>query len=118
MTSTLFFWPGVFSTLGLSGVFLDRLEVSELIDAPDAELQRLAVEDAVFEQPELAADDVVARGRVADEGDAVDEVLLALLQAHRHVHNGRLLLGLFDRLRIVGLAPDPACSAASGPGSR
>ena len=103
VTSTLFFWPGVFSTLGLSGVFFDRLEVPELIDALDAELQRLAVEDAVLEQPELAADDVVARGGVADEGDAVDEVLLALLQAHRHVDDRRLLLGRFDRLRIVGL---------------
>src|SRR4029077_6257387 len=56
------------------GRALDRLEVAELVEAPDAVLERLAVEDAVLVEPHLAPDHVVARGRVADERDAVDEV--------------------------------------------
>ena len=56
----------------------ERLEVPELVDALDAVLQRFGVEHAVFDQAHLAADDRVVRRRVAEERDAVDEVLHAL----------------------------------------
>src|SRR6202035_4657547 len=46
----------------LSGLPLERLEVAELVEPFDAELQRLGVEDAVFEQADFAPDDVVVRG--------------------------------------------------------
>ncbi len=68
---------------------LERLEVAELIEPLDAELQRFGVEHAVFEEPHLAADDVVVRRRVADERDAVDEVLLPFDEPHRHVDDRR-----------------------------
>src|SRR4030095_7244289 len=72
--------------LGIVGrILFERPEVAELIDSLEAVFQPLAVEDAVLEQPELAADHVVAGRRVADEGDAVDEILLALLQPHRDI---------------------------------
>ena len=86
-TSTLLSAPGVFSTL--DRLAFERLEVAELVQPPDAVLERLGVEHAGLDQPHLAADDVVARRRVADEGDAVDEVLLALLDPHRDVDDRR-----------------------------
>ncbi len=75
-------------------VALERLEVAELIEVLDALLERLGVEDAALDQLHLAADHVVVRGAVAEEGDAVDEVLLALLHVHRHVDDGRAGLAL------------------------
>ena len=86
---------------------LERLEVAELIEPLDAVLQRFGVEDAVLVQPHLAADDVVAGGRVADEGDAVDEVLLAFLNLHRDV----------DDRRPVAFLGSTAASAAGSRGS-
>src|SRR5262249_8103807 len=50
---------------------------------------RFGIEHAALDETNLAPDDVVARRRVANERDAVDEVLLAFLQPERHVHNGR-----------------------------
>ena len=77
LTSTLF--VGVRRLLDVDVLAaLERLEVAELIQPLDAELQRFGVEHAVFDQPQLAPDDVVARRRVAGEDDAVDEVLLPL----------------------------------------
>jgi hypothetical protein len=89
VTSTLSFDVGrLLDVDGLTALLFELLEVAELIEPADAVLQRLGVEHAALDQPHLAADDVVARGRVAGEGDAVDEVLLALLQPHRHVDGG------------------------------
>ena len=68
---------------------LERLEVPELVQALDAVLQRLGVEDAVLVQPQFAPNHVVARRRVAGEDDAVDEVLLAFLDLQRDVDRGR-----------------------------
>ena len=62
-----------------------RFEVTELIETPDGVLQRLSVEHARFEQPDLTPNDVIARRRIANERNAIDEVLLAFLEAHRHV---------------------------------
>ena len=76
--------------LRLLVLLVDLLEVAELVQTADAVLQRLGVEHRALDQPHLAPDHVVARRRVADEGDAVDEVLLAFLQPHRHVDGGRL----------------------------
>ncbi len=86
MTSTLFFSFGVLSTDDAFVPF-ELLEVPELIEPLDAELQRLGVEDASLDQAHLAPNHVVARRRVAEERDAVDEVLLALLHVERHVDN-------------------------------
>src|SRR5207244_13613858 len=49
---------------------LERLEVAELIETLDAVLQRLDVERAFLDEQHLAADHVVVRRRVADEGAA------------------------------------------------
>ena len=93
--------PDVDLVASASGVFwtsiaspFERLEVAELIQPLDAVLQRLGVEHAALDQPHLAPDDVVARRRVADEGDAVDEVLLAFLEPHRHVDDRRRSLAV------------------------
>src|SRR4051812_17661299 len=88
----------------------ERLEVAELIEPLDAVLQRLGVEDAVLDQPsrqQLPPDHVVARRRVADEGDAVDVELLAFLHPHRDVDERRLAflalaVGLRRRLQRFG----------------
>src|SRR5258706_3054752 len=72
---------------------LDRLEVAQLVDPLDAVLQRVGVEDVAFDQVHVPADDAVVRGRVADERDAIDEVLLAFLQSHPDVDDGRKRLG-------------------------
>ena len=52
-------------------------------------LERFGVEHAVLEEPHLAADDVVVRRGVADERDAVDEVLLPFDEPHRDVDDRR-----------------------------
>src|SRR5699024_10711892 len=57
--------------LDLNRLPFERLEVPELVEAADAELQRLRVEHARLQEPQLATDDVVPRRGVADEGDAV-----------------------------------------------
>ncbi len=61
------------------------LEVPELIEPPDAVLQRLGVEHRAFDKAHLAPDHVVASRAVPDERNAVDEVLLSFLQPHRHI---------------------------------
>ncbi len=71
-------------------LLVERLEVAELIDPPDAVLERLRIEDAALDQAHLAADDVVARLAVADEGDAIDEVLLPFGHLDGHVDGRRL----------------------------
>ncbi|MEZ5284458.1 MAG: hypothetical protein R2712_06550 [Vicinamibacterales bacterium] len=80
---------GLLDVNGFAALLLDVLEVPELVQAPDAELEGLRVEGAPLVEAHLAADDVVARGRVAGEGDAVDQILVSLGQPHRHV-DGRL----------------------------
>ena len=82
---------------------LERLEVPELVEQLDARLERLGVEDAVFHQAHLAPDDGVVRGRVADERDAVDEVLLPFLQPQRHVDDRRPAGRRRERLRGLRL---------------
>ena len=67
------------------GVLVEGLEVPELIEPPHAEPERLGVEHAPFEQVDLAPDHLVVGGVVAQEGDAVDEVLLPFLQPDGHV---------------------------------
>ena len=106
--------------LDADGLAFERLEVAELVEAPDAVLQRFGVEDAGLDQPDLAADDVVARRGVADERDAVDEVLLPFVDPHRDVDDRRA--GIADPAaarpaaagrRGLGAVGSPACRAAS-----
>ena len=99
-------------------VALERLEVAELIEVLDALLERLGVEDAALDQLHLAADHVVVRGAVAEEGDAVDEVLLALLHVHRHVDDGRPGLALGHGRGGRRAAPPPCCGAGRPWGGR
>src|SRR5215203_2685218 len=68
--------------------FFERLEVTELIEALDAVLQRFGIERRTFEQPHFTANHVVARGGVARKRQAVDEILLAFRHAHRDVDGG------------------------------
>src|SRR5215471_9635546 len=62
--------------------FFERLEVAELVDAPEAVLQRVGVEDGALQKVHIPANDAVVRRRVADERDTVHEILPALLQPH------------------------------------
>src|SRR5215203_1148356 len=82
----------VFLTRGLLDVdplaFFERLEVTELIEALDAVLQRFGIERRTFEQPHFTANHVVARGGVARKRQAVYEILLAFRHAHRDVDGG------------------------------
>ena len=55
-------------------------------------------------QPHLAPNHVVARRRVADEDDAVDEVLLAFLNPQRDV-DGRRTVGAWLRSRRRAALP-------------
>src|SRR5580765_157887 len=87
-----------FLDIDLARFTLERLEITELVQPLDAELQRLGVEHAVFEQADLAPDHVVVRRDVADERDAVDEELLPFLHLHRHVDDWR---ALFLRAAVV-----------------
>src|SRR4051812_1252119 len=92
---------GVRRLLNVNRLTLQVLEVAELIQPPDAVLQRFGVEDVAFEQPDLSSNDVVARCRVADECNAMDEVLLAFLHPHGDVDD-RLRIGFGGRLRRRG----------------
>ena len=76
---------GIGRLLDVDRLVLQLLEVAQLVEAADAVLERLGVEDVVLVEPQLAPDDVVVRGVVADKRDAVDEVLLALLHPHGDV---------------------------------
>src|SRR5262245_53039145 len=67
----------------------ERLEVAELIDTPEAVLQRVGIKDRALQKAHIPPDDAVVRRRVADERDAVDEILPAFLQPHCHVDDGR-----------------------------
>ena len=77
--STLSSCSGVGVDVHLAFLALERLEVAELVQAANAVLQRLAVEDAAFGDAHLAPDHGVMRRRVAHERDAVHEELLAFV---------------------------------------
>src|SRR5205823_4998117 len=79
---------GAFFTVALnlrSLVGLDLVEIVELIEAEDTELPEALVEELAFIDHQLAANDLVARGGVAAEVDAADEILLLLVKLHGEV---------------------------------
>src|SRR5947208_1168779 len=79
---------GAFFTVALnlrSIVGLDLVEIVELIEAEDTELPEALVEELAFIDHQLAANDLVARGGVAAEVDAADEILLLLVKLHGEV---------------------------------
>jgi len=63
-------------------------------------LQGVGVEDVALVQVHLAADDLVLRHLVADEGDPTHEVLLVLLHGEDDVHDLLLRVGLALRERL------------------
>jgi hypothetical protein len=87
-------------------LIFDRLEVTELVEPLDAVFQRFGVEHAPFDQRHFTADDRVVGRRVAEKGEAVDEILTALQQAHGDVddrRSGRRLLRRLERVwRLEG----------------
>ena len=68
---------------------LERLEVAELIQTLDAVFQRLGVEHAALDETYLPANNVISSRRIAGEGNAVDEILLAFLKSERDVDDRR-----------------------------
>src|SRR5258706_15619682 len=65
--------------LDLDGlVFLNAIEIVELVQAQDADFPGALVEELAFVEKKLAADDFVARSGVADEIDAADVGVLLL----------------------------------------
>src|SRR6266481_3296486 len=68
---------------GLVG--FDFVEVIELIEAQDAELPETLIEELALVDHQLAANDLVARGGVAAEVDAPDEILLLFVEPQGQV---------------------------------
>src|SRR5260370_4299471 len=85
--------------LDLGGlVRFDLVEVVELVEAQDAELPETLVEELAFIDHQLSANDFVARGGVAAEVDAPDEILLLLVKPHGEIND---LIGVIDfRVRL------------------
>ena len=62
---------------------------TKLVQPLDAVFQRFRIEHVALDEPDLAADDVIPRRRIANERDAIDEILLAFLEPQRDIHDGR-----------------------------
>ena len=71
---------GLHVVLQLRVFGLDRIEIAELVQAQEAQFPVAVVEDLAFIEQEFAADDFVARRRVAGEFDAPDKKLLLLVE--------------------------------------
>src|SRR5712671_4983742 len=67
-------------------VFLDSIEVIELVQTQDADFPGALVEELALVQKKLAADDFVAGGGVADKIDAADVVLLFFVKSQSDVN--------------------------------
>src|SRR6266852_6365864 len=67
-------------------VFLDAIEVIELVQTEDADFPGALVEELTLIEKKLAADDFVAGGGVADKIDAPDVVLLFFVEAQGDVN--------------------------------
>jgi hypothetical protein len=77
---------GLRIALQIGSVFLlQHFEIAELVEAQNAVVPHLAVEQSPFVDQDLAADDLVARGGVPGEVDAADEELLAFVGGERQV---------------------------------
>src|SRR5258706_7774409 len=73
--------------LDLDGlVFLDAVEVIELVQTEDTDFPGAFVEELALVEKKLAADDFVAGGGVADKIDAADVVLLFFVKAQSDVN--------------------------------
>src|SRR5882724_12032407 len=67
-------------------VFLDAIEVIELVQTEDTDFPGALVEELALVEKKLAADDFVAGGGVADKIDAADVVLLFFVKAQSDVN--------------------------------
>src|SRR6266850_1634791 len=67
-------------------VFLNTIEVIELVQTQDADFPGALVEELALVQKKLAADDFVAGGGVADKIDAADVILLLFVKAQGGVN--------------------------------
>src|SRR5712672_2421851 len=67
-------------------VFLDSIEVIELVQTQDADFPGALVEELALVEKKLAADDFVAGSGIADKIDAADVVLLFFVKAQRDVN--------------------------------
>src|SRR5882762_6772384 len=67
-------------------VFLDSVEVIELVQTQDADFPGALVEELALVEKKLAADDFVAGGGVADKIDAADVILLFFVKAQSDVN--------------------------------
>src|SRR5215207_4706497 len=94
-------------------LLVDGVEEAELVELEDRELPQLPVEDVALVDRHLAAQDVVAREGVAEELQAAQRELLALVDGDGEV--GDALLGLLrvglELGRDVGLVLDEARAA-------
>ena len=74
-------------------IYLERIEVLQLVEAQQAVLPELRVVDRTFVEHQFAADDLVAGDGVALEFDARDEELLAFVDVDFHRDGFLLLVG-------------------------
>src|SRR5581483_3655310 len=75
---------------------LQLLEISQLVQPQDAEPPQVGVERIAFIDQQFAADNLVARSRVAGKIDPADEELVALVEPKREVD----LVSSRNRLRL------------------
>src|SRR5260370_32388557 len=79
-------------------VRFDSVKVVELVKAEDADFPQALIEQLAFVNQQLTADHFVARGGVAGEIDAPDEILLLLVKFHRQVDDFLLFIDFRVRL--------------------
>ena len=85
--------------LDLDGlIFLNALEVVQLVETQNAELPEALVEKLAFVEQQLAANDFVAGGGVAAEVDATNVVLLLLGKPHGNVNTFGGVINIEARL--------------------
>ncbi len=81
--------------MSAASFFLEDFEIAELVEAQDAQLPQVGIENIAFVDQQLAADHLVASGGVAGEIDAPDEELMALVEGQRQID----FVGIGDRLK-------------------
>src|SRR6267143_1233163 len=95
--------------LDLDGfVFLNVMEVMELVETQDADFPGVLVEELALIEKKFAADDFVAGGGVADKIDATDVILLLFVKAQGDVN---ALRGVVDIKLGLGGEVDEAVLA-------
>src|SRR5579863_206456 len=80
-------------------LFLDFIEIAELIQPKNAQFPQTVVKQTAFIQQNLAPDHFVARRRIPRKFDPVNKELLLLVEIKRQVHRLGRVIGIKGRIR-------------------